>query len=72
MFTVSVTPSINVPDSSNGFIVLTLLSISSFELNKVNYFPILTVPFSLIFLSKLFISFEVKLFTNPGTLSLTK
>ena len=46
--------------------------ISSFEINKVNPFPALTAPFSLIFLSKLFIALEIKLLTNPGELSLAK
>ena len=44
--------------------------ISSFKINKVNRFPALTAPFPLIFLSKLLIAFEAKLFTNPGKLSL--
>ena len=41
-------------------------------MNKVNHFPALTAPFGLIFLSNLFIVFEVILFTNPGKLSLGK
>ena len=45
---------------------------SSFKINKVNAFPALTAPFPLIFLSNLFITFEVKLLTNPGKLSLAK
>ena len=45
---------------------------SSFEINKANPFPALTAPFRLIFLSNLFIPFEVKLLTNPGRLSLAK
>ena len=45
---------------------------SSFQINKVNPFPALTAPFPVIFLSSLFIEFEVKLLTNPGTLSLAK
>ena len=44
----------------------------SFEINKVNPFPALTAPFPLIFLSNLFIAFEVKLANNPGKLSLTE
>ena len=55
-FPVSVTPSINTTKSSNDFISLIILFISSFEVNKVNYFPALTAPFLLILLSKLFIS----------------
>ena len=46
--------------------------ISSFEINKVNPFPALTAPFSLIFLSDLFIAFEAKWLTNPDKLSLAK
>ena len=69
-FTVSVTPSINTPESSNDFMVLIISLISSFEKNKVNSFPALTTPFSLIFLLNLFIEIEVKLLTNPGKLFL--
>ena len=45
---------------------------SSFEINEVNPFPALTAPVPLIFLSSLFIEFEVKLLTNQGKLSLAK
>ena len=69
-FTVPVTPSINTPESLNEFIILIILIIYSFEVNKVNLFPALTTPFPLIFLSNLFIAFEVKLLTYPGKLSL--
>ena len=44
----------------------------SFEINEVNPFPALTAPVPLIFLSSLFIAFEVKLLTNQGKLSLVK
>ena len=71
-FTVSVTPSNNTPDSSNDFMILITSFISLFEINKVNPFPALTTLFPLIFLSNLFIAFEVKLLTNPGKLSLAK
>ena len=70
--TVSVTPSINTPKSSNDFIILIISFISSLEINKVNLFLALTDPFPLIFLSNLFIIFEVQLFTNSGKLSLAK
>ena len=70
-FTVSVTPSINTPESSNDVMIF-IAFICSFKINKVNLFPALTAPFSLIFLSNLFIAFEVKLLTNPGKLSLAK
>ena len=52
--------------------ILIISFISLSEINKVNLFPTLTAPFSLIFLSNLFIAFEVKLLTNPGKLSLAK
>ena len=42
---------------------------SSFEINKVNPFPALTVPFPFIFL---FIALEVKSLNNPGKLSPSK
>ena len=70
-FTVSVTPSINTPESSKDFMIL-ILFVSSFEINKVNLFATLTAPFLLIFLSNLFIELEVKLLINPGKLSLAK
>ena len=41
-------------------------------MSKVNPFPALTSPFPLIFLSNLFIAFEVKVLTYPGILSLAK
>ena len=71
-FNVSVTPSINTPESSNYFMILIISFVSSFVINEVNPFPALTAPFSLIFLSNLVIVFEVKLLTNPGKLSLAK
>ena len=71
-FTVSVTPSVNTLESSNGFMILIISFISSFEIKKVNPFPALTAPFPLIFLSNLFIAFEVNLRTNPGKLSLAE
>ena len=71
-FNASVTPSINTPRSSNDFMILIISFISSFEINKVNPFPAFTAPFPLIFLSILFIAFEVKLLTNPGKFSLVK
>ena len=52
--------------------ILIMSLISSFEINKLNLFSALTAPFSLIFLSKLFIALEVKLLTNPSKLSLAK
>ena len=64
--------SINTPESSNDFIILIILFIYSFEINEVNYFPVLTAPFPLIFLSNLFIVLEVKLLANPDKLSLVK
>ena len=46
--------------------------ISSFKINKLNLFLALIAPFPLIFLSNLFIAFEVKLLPNPGKLSPAK
>ena len=71
-FTDSVTLSINAHECSSDFMILTTLVISSFEINKANPFPALTAPFPFIFLSYLFIAFEVKMLTNPGKLSLAK
>ena len=70
MFTDSVTPTNNELESSNGFMVLIISSISSFEINKLNPFPALTAPFPIIFLSIFLIAFEVKLLTSPGNLFL--
>ena len=70
-FTVSVTPSINTPESSNDFMIFIIPFISSFEISKGNSFPALTAPFPLFF-SNLFIVSEDKLLTNPGKLSLAK
>ena len=69
-FTVSVTPSIDTPKSSNNLIILIISFISSIEINKLNPFPAVIAPFTLIFLSNLFI--KGKLFTNQDTLSLAK
>ena len=71
-FTVSVTPLVNMPESSNDFITLIISFISSFEINKANPFLARTALFPLIFLSNLFIALEVKLLTNPGKLTLAK
>ena len=46
--------------------------VSSFKMNKVNPSRALTAPSPLIFLSKLFIAFEVILLTNSGKLSPAK
>ena len=71
-FTISVTPSINTPESFNDFMILIILFISAFKINEVNAFPALTAPFLFIFFLNLFIAFEVKLLTNPGKSSLAK
>ena len=65
-FTVSVTPSINAPESSNDYMILVISFIFSFEINKVNAFSALTAPLPLIFPPNWFIGFEAKLPTNPG------
>ena len=48
--------------------------ISSFEINKVNPFAAFTAAFKipLVFLSNIFIAFEVILLTNPGKLFLAE
>ena len=63
---------INTPESSNHFTISIISFISFFELNEANLFPALAAPFPPIFLSKLFIGFEVKLLTNPGKSFLAK
>ena len=62
----------NTPESSNGFTISIISFIFLFELNEANPFPALAAPFPPIFLSKLFIGFEVKLLTNPGKSFLAK
>ena len=52
--------------------ILIILFIIKIKINKANPFPSLTALFSLIFLSNLFIAFEVKLLTTPGNLFLVK
>ena len=71
-FTVSVTPSINTLVSCIDFMIFIISFISAFKINKVNPFSVLTPPFPLIFLSNLFIAFEVKMLNNSGKLSLAK
>ena len=44
-FTVSVTPLINNPESSDDFIIFIISFISSFEIYKVNPFPALAALF---------------------------
>ena len=48
-FAVSVGQSINPPESPNDFTILIKSFISSFEINKVNPFPVLTARFPFIF-----------------------
>ena len=71
-FTVSVTSSINTPESCNHFMIFIISFVSLFKLIKANLFPALTAPFQFIFLSNLFISFKVNFLTNPSKLSLNK
>ena len=52
--------SIETLESLNDFRILVISFRSSFEINRVNPFPALTARFPLIFLSNLFIPFEVK------------
>ena len=64
-FTVSVIPSLNTFQFSNDFMVLIISFISSFEINK----SCSDSSFSTIFLSNLFIAFEVKFLLNLDKLS---
>ena len=68
----SVVPSINRPDFSSGSLILIILFKSSFEINKVNPFPALTVPSPLIFLSNLSNTKEFALVANLGKTFLAK
>ena len=52
--------------------ILIILFISSFEINELNPFLVLTTPFPLISPSNLCIAFEAKFVTNLGKLSLAK
>ena len=48
-FTVSVTPSMNTPESSNDFTLFMISFKSSFEINNVSPFPAIKAPFPLFF-----------------------
>ena len=52
--------------------ILATSFVSLFKVNKENPSPALTASFLLIFLSNLFTTFDVKLLTNLGKLSLAK
>ena len=71
-FTVSLAPSINRPDFSNDSAILIILSISSFEINKLNPFLYLTAPCPVILFSNLSNTEEVALVANLGKKSLAK
>ena len=75
-FVASVTPSIYTSEYSDDFTILIISSISSFKMDKVNHFPALIVPFSLILFLNLSIEFKVLLkaifLTNAGKLFLGK
>ena len=85
-FTVSFAPSINKPDFSSDSTILVISFISSFEMNKVNIFIGLKIPFPLIYLFiylciYLFIYFQfyllhlklhLKVYTNSDKESLAK
>ena len=68
-FTVSVTPSITIPESSSNFMISIISLTSPFEMVKVNAFPTLTASFSTHFFSNLFTAFEAIFLTNVGTFS---
>ena len=72
IFHVLLTPSINTLESSSDFMILLILFISSFEINKVNLFPALTFPFPFIFLSNLFKIDQAALVANSDKISLAK
>ena len=65
-FTVAVAPSVNRPDFSFDSTILIILSISSFEMNKVNPF------LALAFISNLSNTYEVALVANLGKTYLAK
>ena len=70
-FTVSVTLSINTAKPYNDFIIFISL-MCLVEINEVNCLFSLIASFLLIFLSNLFIAFEVRYLTNSSKLSLAK
>ena len=71
-FTVSVTLSINTAKPYNDFIIFIISLMCLVEINEVNCLFSLIASFLLIFLSNLFIAFEVRYITNPSKLSLAK
>ena len=71
-FTVSVTLPLNTAKSFNDFIIFIISFMCLVEINEVNRLFALIASFLLIFLSSLFIAFEVRYLTNPGKLSLAK
>ena len=71
-FTVSVTLSINTAKPYNDFIIFIISLMCLVEINEVNCLFSLIASFLLIFLSNLFIAFEVRYLTNSSKLSLAK
>ena len=71
-FNVSIALSINGPEFYSDFTILIILSISSFEMNKVNIFFDLTATLLLIFISNLFDTEKISLVTNLGKTSWVK
>ena len=69
---VSVTLSINRPESSADSTILIISSISLFEMNEINTFAALITSHSLIFLSSLSITKEVVLAPNCGKIFLAR
>ena len=70
-FNVSVAPSLNKRESSSNFTIMITSSISSFEINNVNLFPVLTASYPRIFDSKLFTTDDVAFVANLGIWSLS-
>ena len=71
MLLVSFAKSVNTPESFSDFTIL-ILSISPFEINKVNRFSAVTASRPLTFLSNLSNIDKVALVTNLGKTSLVK
>ena len=71
-FTISVGQSINRPEFSSDFTIQIISFISSFQMNKLNLFPVLMAPLRLIFLSNLSNIDEVALVANLGKAPLAR
>ena len=70
-FNVSVAPSLNKRESSSSFTIMITSSISSFEMNNLNLFPVLTASYPPTFDSKSFTTDDVAFVANLGISSLS-